>query len=121
MFEAGVLGEVLREGEGDDFGRDIIPHAIRSRRVAAYLFDDYWEDIGTIRTFYEANLALANPDPPFVFHLPEAPIYTHPRYLAASRLDGCEIRRSIVGDGSDVRDWAGVRDRGGHHRLRTRA
>ena len=104
VFEAGVLVDALRECEGDDFGRDIIPHAIRSRRVAAYLFDGYWEDIGTIRSFYEANLALTDPDPPFVFHLPEAPIYTHPRYLAASRLDGCGIRRSIVGDGSDVRE-----------------
>jgi len=104
VFEAGVMERILRADNREDFGKHIIPHAIRSLRVYSYPFGGYWEDIGTIRAFYEANLALTDPDPQFVFYEPLAPIYTRPRYLAGAKLDGCRLRRSIVGDGSDIRD-----------------
>jgi len=67
--------------------------------VHAFPFEGYWEDIGTIRAFYEANLALTRPDPPFDFYDPERPIYTRPRFLPSSRIDGCQIDRAVVADG----------------------
>lgn len=103
VFEQEVLQEVL-EGNGQhDFGRDIIPEAISSHRVHAFFFDGYWEDIGTIRSFYETNLALTGTDPPFDLYA-DAMIYTHPRYLPGSKIDGCVIHRSMVADGCLLRD-----------------
>jgi glucose-1-phosphate adenylyltransferase len=104
VFDRGVLEAVLSENTKDDFGKHIIPEAIRSRRVYAYPFEGYWEDIGTIRSFFEANLALTDADPPFEFHRDGAPIYTHPRFLAASRIDGCRLDRSLIGEGSVIVD-----------------
>jgi glucose-1-phosphate adenylyltransferase len=102
IFERGVLEAVLANNPQEDFGKHIIPEAIRSRKVFAYPFGGYWADIGTIRAFYEANLALTDPDPPFQFHHDGAPIYTHPRFLAASRIDGCRLTRSLIGEGSVI-------------------
>jgi glucose-1-phosphate adenylyltransferase len=104
LFRSDVLTRVLEECAGPDFGRDIIPAAIRRYHVHAHRFYGYWEDIGTIRSFYRANLALADRAPTFSFHAPSAPIYTRPRYLAAARIDGCRIDRAIVGDGSELRE-----------------
>ena len=104
IFETAVLAELLEAHPDDDFGKHIIPEAIRSRKVLAYPFQGYWEDIGTIRSFYEANLGLTDPEPPFDFHRPGAQVYTHPRYLAGARVDGCSIRRSIIGEGSKLRE-----------------
>ena len=83
----------------DDFGRDVIPAAIARHRVFGYAFDGYWEDIGTIRTFYEANLALTRPDPPFSFHDPARPIYTHPRFLPGSRIYDVQLDNVLLADG----------------------
>jgi glucose-1-phosphate adenylyltransferase len=91
VFERDVLIELLEQMPGEDFGRDVIPSAMQTHRVFSYSFRGYWEDIGTIRAFYEANLALTGKSPPFVFYKPDSPVYTHPRYLAASRLDGCQL------------------------------
>lgn len=99
IFRMDVLIQLLEETPGDDFGRQIIPAAIESRRVYAYPFDGYWEDIGTIASFYEANLALTRPNPPFNFYDPARPIYTRPRFLPPSRVDGCRLERVVVSEG----------------------
>jgi glucose-1-phosphate adenylyltransferase len=82
-----------------DFGREIIPAAIDEYNVQAHLFNGYWEDIGTIRSFYNANLDLAAPLPKFNFFNTEAPIYTRSRYLPPSKLHGCDIDMSMVSEG----------------------
>ena len=82
-----------------DFGREIIPAAISKYNVQAHLFKDYWEDIGTIRAFYEANLDLASPLPKFNFFDAGAPIYTRSRYLPPSKLHNCDIDNSMVSEG----------------------
>ncbi len=82
-----------------DFGREIIPAAIEKYNVQAHLFNDYWEDIGTIRSFYEANLDLASPLPKFNFFDTESPIYTRSRYLPPSKLHNCDIDNSMVCEG----------------------
>jgi glucose-1-phosphate adenylyltransferase len=82
-----------------DFGREVIPHAIDECNVQAHMFDGYWEDIGTIRAFYDANLDLASPLPKFNFFNTEAPIYTRSRHLPPSKLHGCDIDNSMVTEG----------------------
>lgn len=82
-----------------DFGKEIIPDAIKKYNVQAHLFKDYWEDIGTIRSFYEANLDLASPLPKFNFFNTEAPIYTRTRYLPPSKVHNCDIDNSMVSEG----------------------
>ncbi len=85
-----------------DFGREIIPAAIKDYNVQAYLFDDYWEDIGTISAFHAANLDMTSLLPKFNFFDTEAPIYTRPRYLPPSKVHHCQISDSIIGDGSII-------------------
>ena len=99
VFRMEVLTRVVEESPGTDFGNHIIPATIQSERVYAFPFNGYWEDIGTISTFYEVNLALTRPDPPFDFHDPNKPIYTRSRFLPPSRIDGCRLTRSVVADG----------------------
>jgi glucose-1-phosphate adenylyltransferase len=82
-----------------DFGGEIIPAAIKNYNVQAHLFKDYWEDIGTIRSFYNANLDLASPLPKFNFFDTEAPIYTRSRYLPPSKVHACDIDNSMVSEG----------------------
>ncbi len=105
LFRADVLQEMLRDSDAEDFGREIIPAAIERHRVYAFPFDGYWEDIGTVRAFYESNLALTQPDPPFDFYDLEHPIYTHPRFLPPSVTSGsCDLERSVIADGCLLRD-----------------
>jgi glucose-1-phosphate adenylyltransferase len=99
LFRSGVLREVLMESDAEDFGRQIIPAAIEHLRVCAFPFDGYWEDIGTIGAFYEANLALTLPEPPFDFYDPKRPIYTRPRFLPSSRTDDCTLERTVLAEG----------------------
>ncbi len=99
LFRADVLRKVLEESDAEDFGKQIIPAAIESLRVYAFPFDGYWEDIGTIRAFYEANLALTLPDPPFDFYDPKHPIYARPRFLPSSRTDDCHLERTVLAEG----------------------
>jgi glucose-1-phosphate adenylyltransferase len=95
-----VMTRLLEEDGGNDFGRNIIPAAIEAQgNVYAYPFEGYWEDIGTVATFYEANLALTQPDPAFDFYDPNEPIYTRCRFLPASRIDGCQVERAVVAEG----------------------
>jgi len=99
IFRQDVLRQVLETSDAEDFGGQIIPSAIDSLRVYAFLFKGYWKDIGTIRAFYEANLALTQPDPPFDFYHPRRPIYTRPRFLPPSYADGCDLRRTALAEG----------------------
>ncbi len=102
VFNRQKLIDVLTKTNYQDFGREVFPASIRAQHVHLHLFDGYWEDIGTIRAFYEANLALADPEPPFDLSLPEAPIYSRGRFLPPSRLDGANVRRSIIADGCRI-------------------
>ena len=102
LFNRDVLVDLLESTNHDDFGRDVFPLAIRNHHVQTHLFDGYWEDIGTIKTFYHANLMLAQPKPPFTLAHPKWPIYTHPRFLPSSRFDDCNVRCSLVADGCFV-------------------
>jgi glucose-1-phosphate adenylyltransferase len=101
VFKRDVLIKLLKESiERTDFGKEIIPDSAKDHNVQAYLFDGYWEDIGTIEAFYEANLALTHqPVPPFSFYDEHAPIYTRARYLPPSKLQDCQIRQSMIGEG----------------------
>ena len=99
IFGVDVLSSLLEEIEGHDFGKHIIPAAIRSRRVYAYPFEGYWEDIGTISSFYEANLSLTQENPPFDFYNPKHPIYTRSRFLPPSRIDDCDLVQVVVANG----------------------
>jgi len=103
IFEPQVLVSLLMGSDQDDFGKHIIPDAIHKVGVYAHTFDGYWEDIGTIRSFYEANLALTDAQPPFSFYHSGAPIYTHAPFLAVTRLENCRIERRIVCEGSYIR------------------
>ncbi|NJP11811.1 MAG: glucose-1-phosphate adenylyltransferase [Leptolyngbyaceae cyanobacterium RU_5_1] len=101
VFQPEVLVEALEAFPGQtDFGKEIIPAAADTRNIQAYLFKGYWEDIGTIEAFYDANLALTeHPHPPFSFYDEKAPIYTRGRSLPPSKLLSCQIDNSITGDG----------------------
>jgi glucose-1-phosphate adenylyltransferase len=98
VFNREVLYEVL-ENDFTDFGKHIIPQAIRERRVCSYIFQGYWEDIGTIRSFFEANLDLTAEQPRFNFFDMTAPIYTRPRFLPSSKINGATLDHAVLGDG----------------------
>jgi glucose-1-phosphate adenylyltransferase len=109
IFRADVLRDLLAESDAEDFGRQIIPQAIETHRVYAFTFEDYWADIGTIGAFYQANLGLTEPHPPFDFYEPGNPIYTRPRFLPPSYVDDCNVERSVLAEGcvikqSDIRE-----------------
>jgi glucose-1-phosphate adenylyltransferase len=113
VFRMETLREALANPDNMDFGKDILPGRIGSHKVQAFPFRGYWRDIGTIRSFYEANIALTDDDPPFHFYHPEAPIYTRPRVAPSStlidvrfdhcrladgvRIYGAEVVRSVIG------------------------
>jgi glucose-1-phosphate adenylyltransferase len=82
-----------------DFGRHVIPAAVPRLRVQAHVHDGYWEDVGTIASYFEANLALTEPRPSFNFYDPNHPIYTHPRFLPATKVHACEIKDSLISEG----------------------
>ncbi len=102
VFNMDVLNEVLKESDKSDFGKDIIPDMIKNRRVSSYFFDGYWEDIGTIKSFYEANLKLVSPTPSFDLFDEKAPIYTNPLFLPGSLINSCAITQSIISDGCHI-------------------
>lgn len=101
VFERQTLFDLLSaHPEATDFGKDIIPAALSSGLcLHGHLFNGYWEDIGTIKAFYEANLALADHRPAFSFYDEKAPIYSRARYLPPSQIHASQIRRSIVSEG----------------------
>ncbi|MCI0331723.1 MAG: glucose-1-phosphate adenylyltransferase [Planctomycetes bacterium] len=99
LFNRDTLVAALEKTNYPDFGKDVFPATIRSRHVQLHVFDGYWEDIGTIRSFYDANLQLARPNPPFELASAASPIYTRPRSLPPTRTDGATIHHSLVADG----------------------
>lgn len=125
LFNTDVLVDLLSNAGWSDFGTDIIPASLKTHRVVAYDFDDFWEDIGTIRSFFDTNLALTRPKPVFNFFDAERPIYTHARFLPGSviedsvlsrvvQCDGCRIHKahisdSVVGVRSQIFEGARIR------------
>jgi glucose-1-phosphate adenylyltransferase len=98
VFSRDVLLDILKR-PGVDFGKEVIPAALGSHHVQAYLYRGYWADVGTIDAFYEANIQLTRPGAPFNFFHPHRPIYTHPRFLPSTRAYGCRIDQAIVAEG----------------------
>lgn len=103
VFNRDVLVECLNNDLAD-FGKHVIPQSIEQRSVAAYIFQGYWEDIGTVRAFYEANLDLTDIIPEYSFFEANAPIYTHPRFLPGSKVNGAILKQAIIADGCIISD-----------------
>jgi glucose-1-phosphate adenylyltransferase len=99
VFSRDILLDMLERESGYDFGRELIPGALTKYRVKPYLYRGYWADVGTIESFYEANVMLGRVAAPFRFWDPNRPIYTHLRHLPGSRLTDCVVRDSIVNEG----------------------
>ncbi|MEX0819522.1 MAG: glucose-1-phosphate adenylyltransferase [Pirellulaceae bacterium] len=102
VFNRKFLVDVLTKTAYQDFGKEVFPAALRARHVQAHLYDDYWEDIGTIKAFYESTLSLTSPNPPFDFYLPEAPIYSRARFLPPTNVDEATIKGSMIADGCKI-------------------
>ena len=105
IFDCDVLKEVLDERPDDhDFGKEIIPGAIGQRRVIAYPYTEYWNDIGTVRSFFETNIMLAEPKPAFNLYDTNMPLYTNARMLPPAKVTHSDVRDTIIGEGSVVID-----------------
>jgi len=98
VFNRNLIRDLL-DNPLSDFGKHIIPHAINTHRVFSYVFQGYWEDIGTIRSFFEANLDLVSELPRFNFFDMSAPVFSRPRYLPGSKINGAHIEHALVTDG----------------------
>ncbi|NOY30626.1 MAG: glucose-1-phosphate adenylyltransferase, partial [Planctomycetes bacterium] len=108
IFNRETLARALEETDHQDFGKEVFPTSINQCKVQVHLFDDYWEDIGTIASFYDANLQLAGPNAPFQFAATLSPIYSRPRFLPPTRIDGATIRQSYVADGCIIEPGAQI-------------
>jgi glucose-1-phosphate adenylyltransferase len=102
LFSQNVLRDLLAHAEAKDFGKEVIPQAIGERKVCGHFFDGYWEDIGTIRSFFEAHMDLTQPLPKFDFYDEERPIFTHPRFLPGSKILASDVENAILCEGSIV-------------------
>jgi len=100
VFSREVLHDVLERDRAVDFGRGIIPAAIQTHRVHAYLYRGYWADVGTVRSFYDVNLMLTQRGAPFNFFHPRRPIYTHARFLPAARMHDARLDHALVAEGA---------------------
>jgi glucose-1-phosphate adenylyltransferase len=99
LFNTEVLIEALESTSDDDFGGEVLPKSIKSHKVCGFDFEGYWEDIGTMRTFYDVNLKLATPESPFNFHDPNFRIYSRPRFLPGTKIDGATLENVMIADG----------------------
>ncbi len=106
LFNRDTLIDVLEKTDYQDFGKEVFPASIRSRHVQVHLFDGYWEDIGTIKSFFDANLELATNAPPFDLYEPDAPIYSRARFLPPSRMENATVRGSLIADGCSIEEGA---------------
>ena len=117
LFKAEAMEAALKNPALVDFGRHVIPDALSRLRVQAHVHRGYWEDVGTIRSYYHANLALCQPVPPFDFYEATRPVYTHPRFLPASKVESCVVTNSLLSEGCIVvgatleRSVVGIRSR----------
>ena len=108
IFNRDVLAQALENTDHHDFGKEIFPQSIDNRKVQVHLFDGYWEDIGTISSFFEANLQLAGPGAPFQLATSHSPIYSRPRYLPPTRIDGATVKGSLIADGCVIEPGAKI-------------
>jgi glucose-1-phosphate adenylyltransferase len=102
VFSRDVLLDAIEQENATDFGRQIIPAALGRYKVNAHLFRGYWADVGTVASFYDANIMLTRSSAPFKFYDPRSPIYTHARFLPGARLTECVARDAIVAEGCYV-------------------
>jgi glucose-1-phosphate adenylyltransferase len=106
LFNRDCLLELLTKTDYRDFGREVFPAAIRAKRAQLHAFDGYWEDIGTIRSYYQCNIDLARAAVPFEFASTEAPIYSRARFLPPSRIEGASVKESLISDGCVIEHGA---------------
>ncbi len=117
MFGREALEKSIANPELVDFGRHVIPQAIKEMRVQAHPFKDYWEDVGTIESYFHANLALTDRIPPFDFYDAAHPVFTGSRFLPASKVEGCVLKSSLISEGCVImaaeieRSVIGIRSR----------
>jgi glucose-1-phosphate adenylyltransferase len=104
VFSMERLFEILTENPGTDFGNHIIPAAIETNRIMGFVFNGYWEDIGTMRRFYEVNLNMAAPLPKFNLYDPQRPIYTRPRFLPGSKVQGGSFHNVLLAEGGRIQE-----------------
>jgi glucose-1-phosphate adenylyltransferase len=102
IFSRRALVEALSNEKHIDFGRHVIPAMLSRLRVQAYVFDGYWEDVGTLQSYYEANLALTKAHPEFSFYDASNPMFTHPRFLAPTKLQDCRVKDALIADGGFI-------------------
>ena len=102
VFNKNVLNQLLEGNTDHDFGKEVIPQALAAKNVFAYFFDGYWEDIGTIKAFFDAHIDLTRPLPKFNFYDELKPIFSHPRFLAGAKVLNAEVINSILCDGSII-------------------
>jgi glucose-1-phosphate adenylyltransferase len=119
LFTRGALERAMADSSLVDFGKNVIPAAVPNMRVQAHVFRGYWEDVGTIPSYFHANLALCDQLPPFDFYESGRPVYTHPRFLPATKIEGCSVRQSVLSEGAILtgaeleRTVVGIRSRVG--------
>jgi glucose-1-phosphate adenylyltransferase len=106
LFNRDLLVDLLSKTNYADFGKEVFPTSIRTKKVFVHMFDGYWEDIGTIQSFFEANLELARSNPPFDLTSVDMPIYTRSRSLAPARIEGATVRSSLIADGCRIEEGA---------------
>ncbi len=102
LFNRNLLVDLLVSSAATDFGHELLPQTIAHHRVQAHLFDGYWEDIGTIGAFHQANIDLTGENPPFDFVSSTGPIFTRPRFLPCSRIAGATLKNSLICDGTVI-------------------
>lgn len=123
LFNWEVLRDLLENSEHEDFGREVIPSSIAQKNVYGYFFDDYWEDIGTIRSFFDVHMDLTQPLPRFNFYDEQKPIFSHARFLPGSKILSSEVQNSILCEGSIINhskiahSIIGIRSRIGNNAL----
>jgi glucose-1-phosphate adenylyltransferase len=100
VFGREALEKAVADATLVDFGKNVIPEAVPRLRVQAHIQKGYWEDVGTIKSYYLANLALAQPVPPFDFYDASRPVFTHPRLLPATKFESCSVKHSLISEGS---------------------
>jgi glucose-1-phosphate adenylyltransferase len=109
LFNRSTLTELLNAPPlATDFGKEIFPRSMRTHHVQAHLFDGYWEDLGTVKSYHEANLALATDNPPFDFHSPDGVIFTRMRFLPASRITEATVKQCLISDGCVIQPGASI-------------
>jgi glucose-1-phosphate adenylyltransferase len=110
LFNRKTLIDLLTKTDYQDFGKEVFPASIRSRRVQVHLFDGYWEDIGTVKAFFDANLQLTQPDAPFELCSQDAPVFSQPRFLPPTLMAGATVKGSLIADGCRIEAGAVIED-----------